>query len=137
MARTKGDVLAEILDAWSTGDEERLLALVHPDAELDMTVRVMNPEVYRGHEGLRRMRADMTELWDFGPQQVHRRLERGDELLLVHTTPMRGRASGVEFANPVAHRYRFAGWRVIHMKLLTDVERAVADFEAGRPAASR
>jgi ketosteroid isomerase-like protein len=97
---------------------------------------VLNPEIYRGHEGLGRLLGDMTELWEYGSIQVDRRLERGDELLLVLTTPMRGRLSGVEFADPSAWWYRFEDGRVVHIKLLTDVDAAVAAFEAGRSSAS-
>ena len=79
------------------------------------------------------VRADITELWEYGAAEVHRYLERGDEVLEVRTTPMRARASGVQFSEPVAQRYRFEGGRVIRMTLLTDVDRAIADFEAGRP----
>jgi hypothetical protein len=46
---------------------------------------------------------------------------------------MRGRISGIEFSEPVAQRYVVEGGRVTRMTLLTDIDRAVEDFEAGRP----
>ena len=133
MELSKTEVLAELTERWERDDREAVEELVHPEVEIDMTIRVMNPEVYRGHEGLWRYRADITELWEYGETEVHRRLERGDEVLEIRTTPMRARASGVQFSEPVAQRYRFEDGRVIRMTLLTDVERAIADFEKGRP----
>ncbi len=133
MTRSKSDLLAELAVRWSRDDRAAVEELLHPDVEIDMTVRVMNPEVYRGYEGLWRYAADITELWEYGETVVHSRTERGDEVLELSTTPMRARASGVEFARQIAQRYRFEDGLVIRMTMLTDVERAVADFEAGRP----
>jgi hypothetical protein len=39
----------------------------------------------------------------------------------------------VEFSEPVAQRYVVEDGVITRMTLLTDVDRAVADFEAGRP----
>jgi ketosteroid isomerase-like protein len=127
------ELVAELAARWTRGDRTAIEQLVHPEVEIDMTARVMNPEVYRGHEGLWRYAADITELWEYGETEVQRRIERGDEVLEVQTTPMRARASGVEFARPIAQRYRFEDGRVLRLTMLLDVERAVADFEAGRP----
>ena len=133
MPLTQTELVAELAARWDRGDRAAVEELVHPEVEIDMTVRVMNPEVYRGHEGLWRYAADITELWEYGKTDVHRYIERGDEVLELRTTPMRGRGSGVEFARPIAQRYRFEGGRVIQVTMLLDVERAIADFEAGRP----
>jgi ketosteroid isomerase-like protein len=130
---TQTELVAELAARWARGDRTAIEELVHPEVEIDMTVRVMNPEVYRGYEGLWRYEADITELWEYGETEVQRRMERGDEVLEVQTTPMRARASGVEFSRPIAQRYRFEDGRVIRLTMLLDVERAVADFEAGRP----
>jgi ketosteroid isomerase-like protein len=131
---SRTDLLEELAERWTRDDRAGVEELVHPDVEIDMTIRVMNPEVYRGYDGLWRFAADVNELWEYGDTEVHRYLERGDEVLMVRTTPMRARGSGVRFAEPIAQRYRFKDGRVVHMTLLTDVERAIADFEAGRPA---
>jgi ketosteroid isomerase-like protein len=130
---SQAELVAELAARWERGDRAAIEELVHPEVEIDMTARVMNPEVYTGYEGLWRYAADITELWEYGDTEVHRHIERGDEVLEIRTTPMRARASGVEFARPIAQRYRFEDGRVIRMTMLLDVERAIADFEAGRP----
>ncbi len=133
MARSQTELLAELAVRWARDDRAAVEELLHPEIEIDMTVRVMNPEVYLGYEGLWRYAADITELWEYGETEVHRRIERGDEVLELSTTPMRARSSGVEFAETIAQRYRFEDGRIIRMTMLINVERAIADFEAGRP----
>ena len=62
------------------GDRAAVEELLHPEVEIDMTVRVMNPEVYRGYEGLWRYAADITELWEYGETggaPPHRARRRG------------------------------------------------------------
>ena len=43
------------------GDAEGLAALCAPDFRLDMSDRVFNPEVYSGHDGIRRFMAEVHE----------------------------------------------------------------------------
>ena len=37
--------------------------LMSPDAEIDLSRRVFNPEIYRGYEGLTRLNAELREVW--------------------------------------------------------------------------
>ena len=129
---TPTEVVTQLTERWG-GDRAAVEELVHPDVEIDMTIRQMNPEVYRGHEGLWRFADDISAEWEYGETEVHSLAERGDEVLLVRTTPMRGKLSGVEFAEPVAQRYVVRDGQIVRMTLLTDIDRAVRDFEAGRP----
>jgi hypothetical protein len=46
------------------GDINRLIAVCDGDFELDMSARVMNPETYRGHEGIRRFYREVSEVWE-------------------------------------------------------------------------
>jgi ketosteroid isomerase-like protein len=126
------EVVKQLTERWG-GDRAAVEELVHPDVVIDMTIRVLNPEVYRGHEGLWRFADDIGAEWEYGETEIHSLAERGHEVLLVRTTPMRGKLSGVEFSEPVAQRYVVEDGVITRMTLLTDVERAVRDFEAGRP----
>ncbi len=48
------DVVRRIYQAWREGDLDALSDLLHPDVELDMTARVLNPDTYEGHAGVQR-----------------------------------------------------------------------------------
>ena len=132
MPRSKTEVLTELAEDWRRGDLDAIRRNVDPDVEVDATVRVLNPAVYRGYDGLIEFGEEVDELWEITDSEVHRVLESDDEALVILTNTMRARGSGVELAEPVAHRYLFRGDRVLRMTLLTDVKRAIADFEAGR-----
>ena len=93
-ART--DIVRRAHDALNRGDAEALAALCAPDFRLDMSDRVFNPDVYSGHDGIRRFLAEVHEVWEtftWEPTEVN---EAGDvALALVHSVG-RGRGSGLD-----------------------------------------
>jgi ketosteroid isomerase-like protein len=78
------------------GDAERLAALCAPDFRLDMSDRVFNPEVYSGHDGIRRFMAEVREVWETFTGEPTDVEETDDVVLaLVHSVG-HGRGSGVD-----------------------------------------
>jgi ketosteroid isomerase-like protein len=93
-ART--DIVWRAHDALNRGDAQALAALCAPDFRLDMSDRVFNPEVYSGHDGIRRFVADVHEVWETFTWEPSDLIEAGDLVLaLVHSVG-RGRGSGLE-----------------------------------------
>ena len=45
--------MREVYEAFAEGDLDRLFALVDAEIELDLSQRLLEPEIFRGHEGLR------------------------------------------------------------------------------------
>ena len=93
-ART--EIVRRAHGALNRGDAEALSVLCAPDFRLDMSDRVLNPEVYSGHDGIRRFVAEVNEVWEtftWEPMDVK---EVGDVVFaLVHSVG-RGRGSGLE-----------------------------------------
>jgi ketosteroid isomerase-like protein len=93
-ART--DIVRRAHDALNRGDAEALAALCAPDFRLDMSDRVFNPNVYSGHDGIRRFLAEVHEVWETFTWEPTEVKEAGDvALALVHSVG-RGRGSGLE-----------------------------------------
>jgi ketosteroid isomerase-like protein len=93
-ART--DIVRRAHDALNCGDAEALAALCAPDFRLDMSDRVFNPDVYSGHEGIRRFVAEVHEVWETFTWEPTELKEAGDVVFaLVHSVG-RGRGSGLE-----------------------------------------
>jgi ketosteroid isomerase-like protein len=84
-------------------------------------------------EGLRRGIEAWFEPWvgfRFEPREV---LERGDEVLAIVRYRGRGRSSGLEIDDRVAHLWEFRGGRVVRLRMFGDVEKARRRFvEGGR-----
>ena len=93
-ART--DIVRRAHDALNRGDAEALAGLCAPDFRLDMSDRVFNPEVYSGHDGIRRFVAEVHQVWETFTWEPTDLKEAGDVVLaLVHSVG-RGRGSGLE-----------------------------------------
>jgi ketosteroid isomerase-like protein len=93
-ART--DIVRRAHEALNRGDAQALAALCAPDFRLDMSDRVFNPEVYSGHQGIRRFVAEVHEVWDTFTWEPTEVTEAGDVVLaLVHSVG-RGRVSGLD-----------------------------------------
>jgi ketosteroid isomerase-like protein len=93
-ART--DIVRRAHDALNRGDAEGLAALCAPDFRLDMSDRVFNPEVYSGHDGIRRFVADVHEVWEtFTWEPTDIKEARDVVCALVHSVG-RGRGSRLE-----------------------------------------
>jgi ketosteroid isomerase-like protein len=93
-ART--DIVRRAHAALNRGDAEALAALCAPDFRLDMSDRVFNPEVYSGHDGIRRFVAEVHDVWEtFTWEPTDVKEARDVVLALVHSVG-RGRGSGLE-----------------------------------------
>jgi hypothetical protein len=57
---------------------EALLELCEADIRVDASRRMFNPEVYVGHEGMRRLIADVADAWKEFSDNVERIVEDGE-----------------------------------------------------------
>jgi ketosteroid isomerase-like protein len=103
-ART--DIVRRAHDALNRGDAEGLAALCAPDFRLDMSDRVFNPEVYAGHDGIRRFMAEVHEVWETFTWELTEVKETDDVVLaLVHSVG-RARGSGLDIDRHSAMLWR-------------------------------
>jgi ketosteroid isomerase-like protein len=93
-ART--DIVRRAHDALNRGDAEALTTLCAPDFRLDMSDRVFNPDVYLGHDGIRRFLAEVHEVWETFTWEPTDVKEAGDGVLVLIHSLGRGRESGLE-----------------------------------------
>jgi ketosteroid isomerase-like protein len=96
------------------GDEEALIELCAADFRLDMSDRVFNPEVYAGHDGIRRFVAAVHEIWETFTWEPTEVIEVDDLVLVLVHSVGRGRGSGLEI-----DRHSAFVWRIPEQSLLT------------------
>jgi ketosteroid isomerase-like protein len=74
----------------------KLLERFAPDVQIDMTRRVLNPDTYEGHAGLRRLGREVREVWDEFQIEPERFIDAGDRVIVIETRRARGSGSGIE-----------------------------------------
>src|SRR5262249_58979912 len=89
-------------DALNSGDIDTLVGLCDKNFRLDMSDRIFNPAVYRGHDGIRRFYAEVRDVWDvyvWVPEQL---VEAGADVVALLRTSGRGRRRGAEVERETA-----------------------------------
>lgn len=129
MSAVPTDVVRAIYAAWNSHDIEQVVAQIDESFEADMSERVFNPEVYRGHEGVRRFFADTAEIWEGVTVEVPDFYENGDHVLTAFRAAGKGRGSGLEVAMEIYQLWTVRDGRAVRFKGFQD--RAMAFAEAG------
>src|SRR5271167_2364124 len=104
---------------------QRLTNLVATDAQIDMSRRVFNPDVYCGQAGLRRLLQEIRAVWDQFRVTPVRFVDAGDRVVVIETIRGRGRASGVEVEHRSASIWTVRVSKIIQMKARYDPQDAL------------
>lgn len=114
------EIVRRAHQALNNGDVEALVAECDPDFRLDMSDRVLNPDVYEGHEGIQRFLADVHEAWETFTWEPEELVESGDLVLsLIHSTG-RGRGSGLELDRRAAMLWTVPAERAVSLRFFRD-----------------
>jgi ketosteroid isomerase-like protein len=96
VSRENVEIVRRCLEHWDRRDDSFLTELVDPDAVLDLSRNVFNPDVYRGYDGFRRYVEVVDEMWDdfeFHPEEF---IDAGDHVVVAVRISGKGRESGVQ-----------------------------------------
>jgi ketosteroid isomerase-like protein len=97
MSQENVEVVHSAFRAFEEGGIDQLLGLLHPEIEWEARLDLPDSEVYRGHDGVRRLVARFAEviedIW-IRPREV---IDAGDRVIVPLRWGGRGRSSGVEF----------------------------------------
>ena len=116
--------------AFAARDFEAMAEVADRNLEIDMTARVFNPATYRGEEGLRRFFAELDELWESMDVTVDRLIERDDEVLALLSVDIKGKGSGLTLVDKIAQRWTLRDGKLVAMRVYSDQESGLADFQA-------
>jgi uncharacterized protein len=107
------------------GDIDGLIALCDDDFELDMSARLLNPDTYRGHEGIRRFYREVREIWEEFRWEPLRLLEATDKVVVPLHSHGRGRGSGLEIARDAAMVWTVRKGRAVSVRFYIDQAEAL------------
>lgn len=105
MSRENVEVVRRVHEATARHDSQATLALYDPEVEWDISQHPaagltagssIEDQIYRGHEGLRRLFRSRKEAFETIEDRIEELIDAGDQVISIGTTHARGRASGAE-----------------------------------------
>ena len=113
MSEENARIVRRIFDRLNRLDADGVVELCNEDVVMDFSERVFNPDIYRGHDGIRRFCRDVDEAWDSYTWDVEETRLAGDAVIaMLHCQGQaREGAPGVDWR--VAWLWELRGGRVV------------------------
>jgi ketosteroid isomerase-like protein len=117
-------------DAITERDLEEALKLCHPEIEFFSLMAQLEARPFRGFAGIRRYFRDVDATWDEWRVDVER-LEAAPDgrVVIVMSTHMRGKGSGLPFAQRVANIWEFKDEKLWRATMYRDPAEALRAIE--------
>jgi ketosteroid isomerase-like protein len=113
-------------DAITTRDVERALEVCHPEVEFFSLMAQLDARPYTGYAGIRRYFREIDATWDEWRVEVEQLMSAPDgRVVIVMSTHMRGKGSGVPFAQRLANLWEFEDELLRRAILYTDPAEAL------------
>jgi ketosteroid isomerase-like protein len=97
MSQENVEIVRLAYEALAREGGEAVLAFLDPEVEWEVRSDLPDSDIYKGHEGMRRLFATFDEVLDeswYSPQEF---IDAGDQVIVVLRWGGRGKASGVAF----------------------------------------
>jgi ketosteroid isomerase-like protein len=129
MSRENVEVVREVIALMNRTDggelDLRLLDRFAPDAQVDMSRRILKPDIYRGHAGLQRLRREVKEVWEGFLLAPERIMDAGDSVMVIDTQRGRVMASGLKVEHRSAVIWTVRRGQIIRMEVGLDPQEAL------------
>ena len=123
-------LVRRLFEAAARKDSEGVLALYHPDVELDTSRsplgRLVGGDAYRGHGGVRRFYRAYDEAWEQIDHDIEELIEAGDQVVSVVTIRARGRTSRAEVDLSMSGLWTVQEGRIVRVTYFQSPEEALA-----------
>jgi ketosteroid isomerase-like protein len=117
MSQEDVEIVRGVIDAWNRTQPEDAIRYLEPDVVLDATQRRINPKTYNGVEGMRAMLADRDEVWEEFRLEPDEFVDAGEWIVVIGRWVGKGKGSGIEVQQPVAHAFRLQDGRIVRAEL--------------------
>jgi uncharacterized protein len=125
MSQENVEIVLAAVDAWNRGDREAFLALWDEEAEFYPLRAQLEGESYRGHDGLRRFLAEMTEDFEQVRFEIEETRDAGEGVVGIGRFRARGRASGVDINVPLGVFQRMRRGKIVYVRFFSEPEDAL------------
>ena len=115
MSEESIEIVRQAYEAINERDFSRTAEFLHPDVEFDMSRNILNPDIYRGYEGFRRLVGVVEGTWVAFRFDVRDLVEQGDLVVADITVSGIGRRSGVKAEMRVFNVVTLRAGRIIRL----------------------
>jgi ketosteroid isomerase-like protein len=125
MSDANVELVRTIYDRFRAGDVDGALALHDSEIEVYDRPEVPDPQVYRGHEGVRSsLRVSQVEFeeLDLVPEEF---LDAGDRVVVVFRFQGKGRRSGIPIDEQLAHVWTIRDGKAVRMEVHSGRDQAL------------
>jgi ketosteroid isomerase-like protein len=130
MSARNVEIVRALIDEWNRGDVEALIERATEDfAWHPVLVQSVEGGVFRGHDGFREFLSDWTSTWESWNLEAEEIRDFGDQVLVLTRVRAKGRGSGLELDQPLAHLFEFRGDLVCRAETFLDRDEAVVTAE--------
>lgn len=126
MAQQNAELMRRGFDAMSRSDLPELLALIHPDFEVEIPADVSaEPDTYRGHEGIARYLRSFEAEMDDIRFRSERLWEVDDRVVIDVLVTARGKSSGIPVELRTGQVWTIVDGRATAARIYPDVAAAL------------
>jgi ketosteroid isomerase-like protein len=126
LSRQNVDIVLAILDAFNRGDMQGFLDLCDPDIEWDLSRRLIDPEKYRGHDGVKKFFEQQLEAWEEVPlMEAEELIDAGDRVVAFVRVHGRGKGSGAAVDARIAQVWTIRGGKATRLEYYGDRTKAL------------
>jgi ketosteroid isomerase-like protein len=128
--------LRRVIEAFNSGDLERILASIHPDFEAVVPPEFSaEPDTYRGHEGVRRYFETFAEAMEDVRFEPGRMWDAGDVVVVEMRVTAKGKQTGIPVEQRFEQTWRIRDGRALAVHIFPSLARALE--VAGLPVDAR
>jgi ketosteroid isomerase-like protein len=132
VSRVNVDAVRRVLEAFNSGEIERVLAAVHPEFEAVVPPELSaEPDTYRGYDGARRYFETFDEAMEAVRFEPERIWEAGETLVVAMRMTARGKQTGIPVEQRFVQLWILRDGRALFVRAFPSLTQALA--AAGLP----
>ena len=125
MSQENVELARELTTVLNEEGVEAVLPYIHPDFEFSTPPQIsLEPETYRGHDGLRRYFDQWSDAADQVRVVTDELFDAGDAVVFSAQLTARGRATGIETALPMAGIWHVRDGQAIGLDIFPTLDEA-------------
>ena len=125
MSEGNVEIVRRIYERLNSGDVEGVAELCGEDFVMDMSERIFNPDIYRGHAGIRRFYKGVEDAWESYRWDIEDTRVSGDSVVALLHCLGQSREGGPGVDWRVAWLWRFRDRRPISVRFYRERDAAL------------